>query len=689
MEFLLELLTEEMPSSHVRSALGQLSDGFREGMASYRVKINDLEIMATPRRLIIRADLNERQEDTEVQVTGPPKSVGLDEAGNLTAAGKGFARAHKIPEGQLEVVITARGEYLGFKKITRGLPAETILASFVPRLLGELSFPRTMRWGNSSFRFSRPIHGLVCLFGGRCIETSFAGVNSSDETVGHRIISPARFKIESFSDYREKLRAHGVIIDQAERKQMIISQFDKYLAAINAGVYPDQELLEELVYGVEHPLVIFGSFSESFLSLPLEVLATALREGQKLFSVVREKKQLPYFLGVADAILDDDGLIKSGNERVLKARLEDARFFWLQDRKIKLRKKAKGLKYVIFQENLGTYEDKVQRVRKIAAYLCEKIGAVKIKKVVTEAAELCKADLMTEMVREFPVLQGKMGGLYARAEGYPAAVWQAIYEHYKPVSLEDDSPSSLAGAVLSLADKIDTIVGAIGLGLEVSGSSDPFGLRRNANGVCKLILDKKLRFSLVRLIDKVLNSYGHRLTLERDKVVETCLDFFKGRLRYIFEKQGFRYDLIQAALGPGIDRVYDVFLKVKALDNLRSGPQFEDFILMAKRVKNILRDQLPGKLNPEIFSEKEEKELYLTLNIVKDNAIPMIERGDMVRAQNIIIKLHPVLNNFFNNVLVMAENKKIRQNRLALLKSIDELLARIADYSQVVLESEK
>jgi len=689
MEFLLELLTEELPASHIRSALEQLEAGFRKELLEARIEVGSLKTLATPRRLVVAGDLAEGQEDREELVTGPPLAIAKGPDGALTAAGRGFARSQGIDESLLEAVRTAKGEYLGFKRKAKGTPTADILAAAVPRILGSLSFPKMMRWAVSPFRFSRPIHGLLCVFGGLPVATTFEGFKASDETVGHRIASPGRIKAGDPDAYRAALEKNFVIVDPAERKTMILAQIEAALAPLKAEIYPDPELLDDLTLNVEYPLVIFGEFPATYLSLPIEVLSTAMREGQKLFSVVRDEKQLPCFLGVADAPGDAKGLIRRGNERVLRARLEDARFFWSQDRKVPLCERAAGLKNVLFQERLGTYEDKTQRLKKIAAYLCDKLGAADIKTSAVDAASLCKADLLTEMVKEFSGLQGRMGGLYAREEGLPAAVHEAIYEHYQPGSLEDASPSSVAGAVLSIADKMDSIVGGIGVGLQVSGSSDPFGLRRNAHGVCKVVLDRKLRFSLPLLLDRVLASYGDRLTLGRAEVKAACLDFFAGRLRFILEKRGYRYDLVGAALGPGVDQIVDVLARVEALDTLKSSPQFEPFILMAKRIHNILKGLPAAKFNPDLFVEKEERELYSTLSIIGSNAQPMIARGDFARAQGIIFKLQPVLNAFFDKVLVMAEDKKTRQNRLGLLQSIAKMLLRMADYSQVVVEGDR
>jgi glycyl-tRNA synthetase beta chain len=690
MEFLLELLTEELPASHIRSALSQLDEKFRRELEGARIEVRDLRTLATPRRLVVVGDFAAGQEDRDTVVTGPPKSVGVGPDGAFTQAAKGFARSQGISESVLEVVTTPKGEYLGFKKTAKGTPTAEILETAVPGILGSLTFPKMMRWGAGPFRFSRPIHGLLCLFDGKVLDVRFESLRASDSTVGHRILVPQRIKVSGFAGYAAELARNMVIVDPAERRESIQAQIAERLASLGAQVYPDSDLLEELVDNVEHPLVILGSFPEEFLSLPIEVLSTAMRKHQKFFSVVSGPKQLPFFLGVADACEDAKGLIRAGNERVLRARLADARFFWEQDRKVPLAERAAGLRDVVFQEELGSYEDKARRLERIVGYLCDNLeGAARVKKDTAEAARLCKADLLTEMVKEFPGLQGRMGGLYARQEGYPAGVHQAIYEHYLPVNLEDDPPSSLSGAVLSMADKLDSIVGVAGVGIEVSGSSDPFGLRRNAHGVCKIVLDKKLRFSFTRLLDRILAAYGDRLTVARADVKRYVVEFFTGRLRFILEKQGFRYDLVGAALGPGIDQILDALLRVRALDALKVSPQFEPFILMAKRVNNILRDQPASKIRADLFTEEEEKELASTFSIIEHNARPMIARGDFQGAQNIIFRLQPVLNAFFDRVLVMAEDRKVRQNRLGLLRTVQKLLAGVADYSQVVVEGEK
>jgi glycyl-tRNA synthetase beta chain len=421
----------------------------------------------------------------------------------------------------------------------------------------------------------------------------------------------------------------------------------------------------------------------------LEVLSVAMREGQKLFSVVREGRQIPHFLGVADTLGDRKSLIRRGNERVLKARLEDARFFWEQDLKVPLAVRAAGLRQVVFQEKLGHYGDKSARLKHLMGYLLDTLDEKKHKKEALQAAELCKVDLLTDMVREFPSLQGKIGGLYAREEEYPETVCRAIYEHYQPAGLEDPLPASTAGALLSIADRIDSIVGVTGIGIQVTGSSDPFGLRRQAHGICRIVLDRKLHLSFDGLVETAVSAYGGIVEKSKQEIIELCRAFFGQRLRFIYEGHGYRYDLVGAALGAGLDSLYSTQLRLRALDALQKSPDFEPFILMAKRVNNILRGLPLYTLNPDLLTEKQENELWSSFSIIKENALPLLEAGDFIKAQNMIFRLQAPLSGFFDKVLVMAEDKKIRQNRLALLQAISRLLLEIADFSQVVVEGEK
>jgi glycyl-tRNA synthetase beta chain len=688
MEFLLEVYTEEMPPSHVAAALSQLYEKFKQELAAQNIDAKKIETYGTCRRLIVSGDFAPKQKDRKEEIVGPPKAVAFQEDGSPAPAAKGFAKSQGVNVSELNVIKTTKGEYLGIKKIETGKPTSSVLPEILPSIISSLSFPKMMRWGTSSFRFSRPIKKILCIFDEKPLSFSVGGIAAGSFTFGHKIHNPKKIRVKTCREDKAALKKKKVLVNQEERRKMILSQIERKLASLNAECYPDEELLERLSYDVEYPYVFIGSFPEDYLSLPIEVLSTAMREGQRLFSVVKDKKQLPYFLGVADGFRDIKALIQKGNERVLKARLEDAKFFWIQDKKTGLKDKALGLERVVFQEKLGSYADKTKRLNKIVAYLVDKIDAKDFKKQAVQGAEFSKVDLLTEMVREFPSLQGKVGGLYARAEGHPAPVWKAVYEHYQPLSLEDESPSSLTGSILSIADKLDSIVGAVGVGVRVTGSKDPFGLRRNAQGICKIILDKKLNFPFSRLLDKVMDAYGAKIREAETDVKNYCLEFFSNRLRYIFEKRGYRYDIINAAVSAGIDNIYHSLLRVKALDSLKNSPNFEPLILIFKRVNNILRDQPPFRINSGLFVEKDERELYTTFCIVRDNVLPLIKSGDFSQAQKIIFRIESSINKFFDNVLVMVDEKRIQRNRLALLQAINKTLFQVADYSQIVIQGQ-
>lgn len=686
MEFLLEINTEEMPASHIHAALTQMEEKIQNELLSVDIRISKLDTFGTCRRLIVMGDFGESQKDKLEQVIGPPKSMAYSKDGKPSPAALGFAKSQGVNINTLEVVRTERGEYLGLNKISKGKMTRDILTEALPQIIESLSFPKMMRWGNNPVRFSRPIKNILCLFGQKRLKFSVARIDSSDSTTGHKIYFPQRIKVKNLSQYKDVLKKKKVIIDPIKRKKMILDQSERKLASLDAQLFEDDILMEKLCYDVEHPYVFLGEFPQEYLNLPIEVLSTAMKVGQNLFSVVKGQKQLPYFLGVADALNDTKSLIKKGNARVLKARLEDAKFFWEQDVKTSLKKRSEGLDQIIFQKKLGSYEDKVDRLKKISVYIAGKLELSNEKKEINETAELCKVDLLTEMVREFPSLQGRVGGLYAKYEGYPQNVWKGIYAHYLPQSLEDDSPSSLSGAILSISDKMDSIIGVFGIGEKVSGSKDPFGLRRNAQGICKIIIDKKLNFPFLRLCDRVIAAYGENLEIGKEELKTQCIEFFKNRLQFIFEKWGYRYDLVNAAMAPGIDNIYFTYLKVKALDSLKDSPQFEPLIHIAKRVNNILRDQPKYKVNSDILFEKEERELYTTFTIIRDNVLPLLAKGDYTRAQKMIFRIRSSINTFFDEVMVMTDDKIAKRNRLAQLQEISKLFFLIADYSQIVIE---
>ncbi len=690
MDFFLELMTEEMPPSHVKEAVRHLEKTLpvelsTKGLVDKKGKSGRFRVYGTCRRLIVQAEVRDQQPDREEEIIGPPKAAAFSPDGKPTQAAVGFARSKGVSVEDLVIVKTKKGEYIGVKTIVKGRGAGNILASILPKVISSIPFQKMMRWGDNPFQFSRPIKNICCLLDRKKLKFSIAGVSSSDTTYGHALLSPKKIRVKSFLSYVKDLRDNKVIIFPEKRKEKILNQVEKKLAGKDAELFQDDKLFEKLVYDLEWPLVFLGAFPEAYLKLPIEILSTAMKKGQNLFSVVDGRKQLPYFIGVADACYDARGLIRKGNERVLKARLEDARYFWEQDLKMPLKKRAGGLKKVVDQEQLGSYSDKIYRLRKIVQYMAVKLDVMEEKNRLAEASNLCKADLMTEMIREFPSLQGVAGGLYAKEEKYPASIWKAVYEHYMPVGLNDAVPASLNGQILSIADKMDAIIGTVGSGIQVTGSKDPFGIRRNAQGVCRIIIEKKLNMSFPRLVDKVIRVFGDSLKLPGEKIKSYCLKYFINRLNSLFLTKGYRYDLIEAALSPGIDNIYFSYLRIKALDSLKESPQFEPMILIAKRVNNILRGQPGYKVRPELLIEKRERELHTSFLIIKENISPLIVKGEFSRAQKMIFRMRPMIDGFFDHILVMCEDKKLQRNRVALLQAISKLFYQVADYSKVVV----
>jgi glycyl-tRNA synthetase beta chain len=691
MEFLLEINTEEMPAAHVKSGLNQLEQGFKGRLKDADLvdedqKPGEIKTFGTCRRLVIYGDIVSKQKSKQEVIIGPPKKAAFDKDNNPTAAAKGFAKSNKAKVSDLEIIKNKKGEYVGVKKTVKGKDAVGLLKKILPELISGVSFPKMMRWGKSSVRFSRPIKNILCLWEGKLVPFKVGDIPTTSHTYGHKLFFPEKIKVDSFEDYLSKLGQKKVIVDAESRKQKIEKQIKDKLSSLNAKVYPDEELLEKITYDVEYPFVFLGEFPEEYLKLPIDVLSTAMKVGQSLFSVVnKDGQQLPVFLGVTDGSPDSKSLVKKGNERVLKARLEDARFFWKHDLETPLKEKKDLLARIIYQEKLGNYEEKISRIKHIARFLAGQIG-IKDKKKLIQSAELCKVDLITEMVREFPSLQGKTGGLYAKEEGYPKQVWKAVYEHYKPVSQDDSPPSTMNGAVLSIADKIDSIVGAFGIGIEVSGSKDPFGLRRNAQGVCRTILNKKMSFSLARLVDETVNGYQNILIKSKQELTKQCHAFFQDRLHHLYERQGFRYDLVNAALGAGFDNIYFSLLRLKALDEIKDSSDFNSLIIVVKRVNNILRGQPKRRMEPDLLEEKEEIKLYTEYSALKEKILPLISTGDFSKAQKFILEIRSTIDNFFDHVLVMADDQKLRKNRLSLLRAISKLFSMVADYSQVVVD---
>ncbi|MGP0075227.1 MAG: glycine--tRNA ligase subunit beta [Bryobacteraceae bacterium] len=636
--FVLEIGTEEIPDWMIVPALNNLQDMFQGLLDQQALGGRVEEIHATPRRLFLRAaGLLERQADVEELVMGPAKAAGA-------GAAAGFAKKMGTTPDQLGTTTTPKGEYFSFKKRTQGQPTAAVLSRELPQLILKIQWPKTMVWnGKGTERFIRPIRWLVALLGDQVVPFEIGGVKSGNTTVGHRVLGHRSIPV-TVHDFSQKLMANGVILSAAERRARI----EAGISALR--IKPDPDLLHTLTYITEFPTPIVGTFDRSYLDLPQEVLVTVMRHHQKYLSVEdADGKLAPHFIAVMNTAADPDGLVRHGNEKVLRARFNDARFFWDQDQKKPLAARLEDLKNVTFQAKLGSYYDKTQRLIDLVTQL----GGNE------RAALLCKCDLTTDMVKEFTDLQGIVGGLYARAQGEPEEVAQAIYDHYKPLSMDDKLPSTLNGLLLSLADKWDTLTECFKVGMAPTGSRDPFGLRRAAQGIVRIIVEGGVNFDLPQ--------EGELAKFMRDRV-ET----------YFRDHHGFAYDEVRACMAVGWNDLLDLWRRLRRVQAVRPTPDFEPIAASFKRIKNILKQAAysdGGSYREELLEPGPELALHQEMSRTKD--LPLEER---------IGPLRPKVDLFFDKVLVNATDLELRRNRLALLHNLLTEFSDVADFSEIVTE---
>ena len=681
-KFLFELGLEEIPADMISPALGQMCQSFEKRLKEACIDHGSIRPFASPRRLaFLVEELPDQQPEREEVVLGPSQSVAFDEQKKPTRAVEGFARKGGVAVADLEVVETPKGNYVGYRKIIPGKSLSEVLQEVLPHVLTSISWPKNMYWRESRFRFIRPLRWCLALLNNEVLPFEFEGLKAGNTTRGHRFLGEPEIQVLQVDDYLDQLRQNYVLADIEERRAKIAAEMEE-VTPKGLHISSDPHLLETVVHLNEYPTLICGSFSEEFLKLPQEVLTTVMRHHQKYFSVVNEEEEIQsYFLTVMNTSGDPEGKIRKGHEKVLRARLEDSAFFWKADRKRRLEERVEDLDLILFQEKLGTYRAKTERLRTFCTGLSEDPH-------LDSAALLCKTDLGSDMVREFAGLQGVMGGLYAREEGYPEEVWKAIYEHYQPVSLEDASPSTRLGALLSIADKLDTVVGCFAIDIVPTGSSDPFALRRQAQGLVKVLLDHQMDYSLSHLVELAEKNFPAET---KDKEVsEQVLNFLKGRVRYIFQEKGIPYDVLNAVLAVEIHGVYDAYQRAQSLSGIRKDKDFEALAMAYKRTKNILSKQSIelSAVSQESLIDPEERALFRAYSELKPKVDNNLETGDYVAALKQIAGLRKTVDQFFDKVLVMTEEEKLRQNRLRLLHDISQLFLRIADISEIVQENQ-
>ncbi|MBI3404968.1 MAG: glycine--tRNA ligase subunit beta [Acidobacteria bacterium] len=700
-DFLLEIGCEEIPARMIPRAAEELKQILTKYLAAHELLLNAPVIAyGAPRRLVVEcANVRVQQADVVKDVTGPPKSVAFDNVGKPTRAAESFAEKQGIPLSKIQIVQTPKGEYLAARQVIKGRAARAILAEILPRAIQEIPWPRSMYWTAAAGpRFIRPIRWIVAVLGGEIIPFELGGVRSGNRSQGHRFLGKANPTIKGTRDYRTQLAKQFVLADPHARRQKIEKEL--HAAVSRRGLHPhaDEDLLNQVTYLNEFPSVIIGDFSESFLSLPDEILITVMRDHQKYFAVNHKDGRLaPHFLAVINLARDRSGQVRAGHEKVLRARFADARFFWESDQKCRLADMLPRLKHVTFESKLGSYGDKVERVRWLARWLAEQWFSAGIHQAdVTacdRAAELCKCDLTAEMVREFTELQGIVGGLYAKAQGEPEEVAWAVYDHYRPVGIDDPIPRNLTGCIVAMADKLDTLSGCLAVGKIPTGSSDPFALRRAAIGVVKILLERKLPHSLSATIaacTRMLGQLPPRIMVGPE-VEKQLMDFLLERVRFVFrERHGFAFDEINAALAAGQDDLVDAEKRLAALKAVRKTKNFEPLAVSFKRIRKILEKAGPQEgwrlpsVSSEFLTEEAERELHQSARRVAGEAATLKRAGQYREALTAISALRPQVDKFFEQVLVMAEDSNVRKNRLTLLAELLSEFSTIADFSEIV-----
>ncbi|WP_088035762.1 glycine--tRNA ligase subunit beta [Evansella clarkii] len=692
--FLLEIGLEEMPARFVTDAMNQLAEKAEKWLEEQRLSYKNIEKFSTPRRLaVIIHGLSEKQADKEEEAKGPAKKIALDQDGNWTKAAQGFARGQKVSVDDLFFRELKGEEYVFVKKFTEGQPAEDLLSGFKDVLLN-LQFPKNMKWADYNLKYIRPVKWLIALYGNEVIDFEIAEVKTGNISYGHRFLG-GEVVIDNADSYREILLGQFVLTDPQERKDAIRSQLMRLSESEAWDIPVDENLLEEVNNLVEYPAALYGEFDERFLQLPDEVLITSMREHQRYFPVKNtEGKLLPYFVTVRNGDHRHLENVQKGNEKVLRARLADAEFFYEEDKKQPLENRLKRLESIVYHEELGSMGDKVRRIKELALQIGERAGfdAEELKKA-ERAASLSKADLVTNMVNEFPELEGRMGQEYAVLSGEEEEVAAAIYEHYLPKQAGDKLPATRTGALISVADKADTVVSSFGIGLKPTGSQDPHGLRRQTAGIVQVILSQNWELNIFDVLEDAINLAEKRGHLKRspELVMDELKDFLELRIKSLLQEQGVRYDVIDAVLKTNTGDLELLFTKASFLMNQLAEPDFKNAVEAFSRVTNIAKKagDNQGTINTALLKEEEEKQLQELRLKIGDKVSDLLKQGNVEDAYKELRSLEPVIHKYFDNIMVMADNPEIKRNRLAQMNDTADLITRFADFQSIVFHGEE
>ncbi len=681
-DLLLEIGTEEVPAHVMPGVLKQLKENAEKAFSGLRIDYASIHTLGTPRRtaLLVRG-LAEKQPDVSSENRGPSVKIAFDAAGNPTKAAQGFARGHKVQAEELVV----RDGYVYAMTHEEGQETEELLKTLLPELICGLSFPNNMRWADLDFKFIRPLRWIVALYDDTVIPFEVASVTSGRISRGHRFLSQGDFSIARAADYEKACEEQFILVDQDKRKALIRKQIETVAVQNGGKAEITEDLLEEVLYLVEYPTALCGRFEEKYLKLPPEAVITPMRDHQRYFPVKdAEGKLMPLFITVRNGGSEYLETVQHGNERVLRARLDDAQFFFDEDRRKSLEQHMDKLKTVVFQEGLGTIYDKAGRLEKLAAGISDMLQvSAEDKKNAMRAAKLAKADLVTGMVCEFTELQGVMGREYALLDGENKQVATAIYEHYMPRFAGDVQPQTIAGRIVSLADKIDNIVATFSRGLIPTGSQDPFALRRQALGMVNMLLEAKYHLSLPKLVQQSMELLGLRDAEAQAKMQEDVAEFIRLRLKNVFADQSIRYDVVDAVL-LHIDDVYSLWLRARAVATAMQEDMTR-YVQSFVRVGNLAQKAEHAAMDAKLFSSPEEMKLYDAYVLAFAKVHTCIGQQDYEGAIQALKPLQEPIDSFFDAVMVMDKDATIRNNRLGLLKSIDNLISEIADFGEIVI----
>lgn len=682
-DILLEIGVEEIPAKFMPAALTQLAELATSKLTEQRIAFEKIRTLGTPRRLtLVVCGVSSQQADKHSENKGPSLKIAFDQAGNPTKAAQGFARGQGIDVSAL----TIRDGYVYAVVEEQGRLVKELLPELLTDIIASLTFPKNMRWGDLDMRFARPIRWLVALFGSEVIPFTVAEITAGNITYGHRFLSTGQIAVTSVESYLSQLAANFVIVDPEERRQIIASQVESMAVSQGGSASIDEDLLEEVLYLVEYPTALCGNFDDDYLALPPEAIITPMREHQRYFPVFsKDGKLMAKFITVRNGSAEHIDIVRHGNERVLKARLADARFFYEEDKKVNLADRTEKLKTIVFQEGLGTLYDKTQRVEKLAEKIARATECREdVLAVVNRAAQLAKADLVTGMVCEFTELQGIMGREYAKLSGESDAVAEAIYEHYLPRFAGDVLPVTRAGQAVSIADKLDNIVATFSRGLIPTGSQDPFALRRQALGIVHILIKGEYKLTLSELFSYAMELLGVTEEEKRAKLNNELHDFFRLRLKNILTDEKVRYDHIDAVMAVGTDNVYDLWLRAQALTEAGGTEAMQQTVQAFTRAGNLAKHAVTIDIDPEIFVHEAEMELFNAYSSAYQQIEQFCASQDYQGVLRAMSHLAQPIDTFFGAVMVMAEDQAVRDNRLALLKAITASGNRICDVNKII-----